>query len=210
MWGRGQRGNSAACSALAPLSVMSLTSHSGLCPLGTDSQGGGLVYVLGLCESLQQTLLWDWESLLPLQFPQVFAARGFEALFPCARSLGCLVHLTPQLFLLAYLCIHVGHPGLPSAPHLRLTCASPALVCHQLLPCRESSPTWLPISSPSTSLDECFFFNSLVFGLPWSLIFWQFWLVFVFKLVVILLLFVWGSEACLPMPPSLIYPQLSN
>ena len=31
-----------------------------------------------------------------------------------------------------------------------------------------------------TSLDECSFFNSLVVGLTFSLIFWQFWLFFVF------------------------------
>ena len=41
----------------------------------------------------------------------------------------------------------------------------------------------LPISAPSTSLDECFFFVSLVVGLPYSLIFCRFWLVLVFKLL---------------------------
>ena len=34
----------------------------------------------------------------------------------------------------------------------------------------------LPVSAPPTSLDECFFFNSLVVGLPYSSIFCQFWL----------------------------------
>ena len=34
---------------------------------------------------------------------------------------------------------------------------------------------------PPTGLDECFFFNSLVVGLPYSSIFCQFWLFFVFK-----------------------------
>ena len=32
---------------------------------------------------------------------------------------------------------------------------------HQLPPCRESSPPWLPVSAPPTGLDEYFFFN------PW-------------------------------------------
>ena len=41
--------------------------------------------------------------------------------------------------------------------------------------------TQLPISTPPTGLDECFFFNSLVVRLPYSLIFCQFWLFFVFK-----------------------------
>ena len=35
---------------------------------------------------------------------------------------------------------------------------------------------WLPASDPPTGLDECFFFISLVVGLPYSLIFCQFWL----------------------------------
>ena len=41
----------------------------------------------------------------------------------------------------------------------------------------------LPLSSPPTSLGECFFFISLVVGLPYSSIFCQFWLVFVLKLL---------------------------
>ena len=72
------------------------------------------------------------------------------------------------------------------------------------LPCRASPLPWLPSSSPPTSLDECFFFNSLVFRLRYSLIFWQFWLCFVFKLVVVLLSVVQG-ESYLPTPKS--YPE---
>ena len=53
-------------------------------------------------------------------------------------------------------------------------------------PCLKLSPPWLPVSSPPTILDECFCFNSLVVGLPYSSIFWQFWLFFVFKFVVVL------------------------
>ena len=40
----------------------------------------------------------------------------------------------------------------------------------QLLPYCTSSLPWLTVSSPPTSLNECFFFNSLVVGLPHSLI----------------------------------------
>ena len=58
---------------------------------------------------------------------------------------------------------------------------------HHLLPCCESPLPQLPISTPPTGLDECFFFNSLVVGLPYHLIFWWFWLFFVFKFVVVLL-----------------------
>ena len=49
----------------------------------------------------------------------------------------------------------------------------------------------LRVSAPPTGLDECVFFNSLVVGLPYSLIFCQFWLFFVFKL---LLSFFWLCE----------------
>ena len=52
-------------------------------------------------------------------------------------------------------------------------------------------PPWLPVSAPPTGLDECFFFISLVVGLPYSLIFCQFWLFFVFRL---LLSFFWLCE----------------
>ena len=48
---------------------------------------------------------------------------------------------------------------------------------------------WLPVSAPPTGLDECFFFNSLAVGLPYSSIFCQFWLFSVF--LNLLLSFFW-------------------
>ena len=103
----------------------------------------------------------------------VFSQR-FEALFPCTGTLGCVVCLclAPQLFLPVYLHSSVGPPCLPAATLLQVL----------------SAP--LPVSAPPTGLDECFFFISLVVGLPCSLIFCQFWLFFVFKFVVVLLLVV--------------------
>ena len=76
----------------------------------------------------------------------------------------------------------------------------PRLV-HQLLPSRESSLPQMPIFAPPTGLGKCFFFNSLVVGLPCSSIFWQFWLFFDFKFAVVLLV-VRGGTVCLPTPPS--------
>ena len=73
---------------------------------------------------------------------------------------------------------------------------------HQLPPCPASSLPWLPISAPPPGLNECFFFNSLVFGLPYYSIFWQFWLFFTFKFVAVLLLTVWGGKVYVPTPPS--------
>ena len=49
----------------------------------------------------------------------------------------------------------------------------------------------LPISAPPTGLGECFFFISLVVGLPYNSVFCQFWLFIVFKL---LLSFFWLCE----------------
>ena len=62
--------------------------------------------------------------------------------------------------------------------------------------CRAYSLYRLPISTSPTSLNECFFFNSLFVRLPYSSIFWQFSLFFV-----VLLLVVRGSKVYLPMPP---------
>ena len=91
--------------------------------------------------------------------------------------------LSPQLFLLVYLHSNVGPPSPPAAALLRVLSAR------------------LPVSIPPASLDECFLFNSLVVGLPYSSIFCQFWLFFVFKFVVVLLV-VRGGAVCLPTPPS--------
>ena len=113
----------------------------------------------------------------------MFLVRGFEALFPQAGALGCVVCLVPQLFLPVYLHANIGPPCLPAT-------ALPPVLSAQL-----------PISAPPTGLDECFFFNLLVVGLPYSSIFWQFWLFFVFKFIVVLLV-VRGGAVCLPMPPS--------
>ena len=94
--------------------------------------------------------------------PTGFIARGLEAFSSCAGILGFVVCLAPQLFLLVYPHANVGPPA-------------------AALPCILSA--WLPVSTPLTSLDECFFFNSLVVGLPYSSIFCQFWGFFVFKLL---------------------------
>ena len=91
---------------------------------------------------------------------------------------------SPQLFLPVYPHANVGPQGPPAT-----------VLLHVL-----SAP--LPISTPPTGLDECFLFNSLVVGLPYSSIFCQFWLFLVCKFVVVLLLVVRGGTVCLPTPPS--------
>ena len=90
--------------------------------------------------------------LLPPQPPQVFSVRRFETSFPPTGTLGCTICLAPQLFLPVYPHANVVLPILPTA-------ALPQVLSTQL-----------PVSAPATSLDECFFFNSLVVRLPYSLI----------------------------------------
>ena len=51
--------------------------------------------------------------------------------------------------------------------------------------------------------------KSLVVGLPYSSIFWQFWAVFILTLAVILLMVVQGGEACLSMTPSCLEVSLN-
>ena len=99
----------------------------------------------------------------------VFNQR-FEALFPCAGALGCVVCFAPLLFLPVYLCTNVGPWGFPATTFWGLLAAAwpvpfhnpPPRWVHQLLLCCESSPPWLPVSAPPTRLDVCFFFISLV------------------------------------------------
>ena len=67
--------------------------------------------------------------------------------------------------------------------------------------------TQLMVSTFPTGLDECLF-NSLVVRIPCSLIFWHFWLFIVFKLVVILVMVVWGSKAFVPIHPP--WPEPNN
>ena len=82
--------------------------------------------------------LWGWEFLPPLQLPQVFTVRGFEALFPHAGMLGCSVYLAPHLFLLVYLHTNVEPPG-PLHP----SCPSPLLL-----------PVWMNVSSLTVWLSD--------------------------------------------------------
>ena len=85
----------------------------------------------------------------------VFSQR-FEALFPCWDP-GLQVCLAPQLFLQVYLHMNVGLPSPPAATLLAL--GSPA----SALPAWSSSSHGRASPLP-TSLDECFFFKSLVLG----------------------------------------------
>ena len=113
--------------------------------------------------------------------------QWLEALFPHAGTLGCGV-------------CHPVHQLLPHWP----AAASPAS-CSFAHPTPQSATSLGPpaptlpqvLSTPAARLQpsyrsgECFFFISLIVGLPYGLIFCHFWLFFVFKL---LLSFFWLCE----------------
>ena len=90
----------------------------------------------------------------------VFNQR-FEALFPHCWNSG-LCGLSPGPAAAA--------AALPTQLH-----NSPPRWVGQPPSCHKSSLPQLPNSAPPTGLDECFFFISLVVGLPYSSIFCQFW-----------------------------------
>ena len=141
---------------------------------------------MSLANNLSCEFHWDFLQLQ--QPPHVFTVRGFEALFPHAGILDCVVCLAPQLFLPVYPHANMGLPG-PSAaasPGLPVTTRS----------CRVSSPPQLPDTILPTSLDECFVFNSLVVRLPCSSIFLAVLVIFfVFKFVFVLLLLLYEEES---------------
>ena len=96
------------------------------------------------------------------------------------------VYLAPRLFPPVYLHANVGQPSpqsatspgrpaatLPTRRHLARP-GPPATALPRVLSAQ------LPVSSPPTGLDQCFFFNSLVVRLPYSLTFCQFWLLLSF------------------------------
>ena len=169
------------------LSVTSFATHKQIGPFWCWFPGGWAC----VCSST----LWVSAMDSPVRL-EVSPAATNSIGFSSQRFWGLIsLHWNPGLCGLSY--SPVVPPSLSvlecGKSSLCLTCPSP------LLPFHTSSPPQLPVSAPLTSLDECFFFNSLVVRLPYSLFFWLF---FVFKFVVLLLLVVRGDKVYLSMPPS--------
>ena len=118
--------------------------------------------------------------------------RGFEALFPHAGTLGCVVCLTPQLFLPAY----------PDAHKCGTTCSTSCQLASPLHPGCPSLPlllVWMSVSSLTPWLSD---FHTVQFSGSSGYF-------FVFKFVVVLLLVVRGGKVyLLPTPPS--WPAVSE
>ena len=134
----------------------------------------------------------------------MFSIRGLRLYFPVLEpwvvGLSCSPVVPPGLSAREYGTTQSAVRNLPPGQVCQPPPCPPALlrVCSARLPIS----AWLPISVSPTTLDECFFFNSLVVRLPQSSIFCQFLLFFGFKFVVVLLLIVRGGKVYLPTPPS--------
>ena len=182
--GEGLRGSTGACSTLYWISVTPSTTHNQTGPLWCwFPSGWACAHSRPLWVSPTTSPVRLGVSPAAAQTPTGAFNQRFEALFPHAGALGCVVCFPPPPFLSVYLCANAGPWGLPAVawpapfhnPQPRWVWQPP--------PCCDSSPPWLPISTPPTGLDECVFFISLVVGLPYSSIFCEFWLFFVFKLL---------------------------
>ena len=182
MWRKGLRGNNIAYPALSQLSVTSSSTHKQIGPFWCwFPDGWACVRSRTLLVSPVNSPVRLGVSPTAASTPTGVSNQRVEALFPGAWTLGCVVCLAPQFFFPVYLQANVGPPSSQSA-------TSPSPSAAALL---RVFSTRLPISTPPTGLDECLFFNSLVVGLPYSSIFCQFWLFFIFKFV---LSFFWLCE----------------
>ena len=173
--------------------------HLSSCCPGADSQVDRSAYILGLCGTFKHTLpKWPAVSSAAPN-PTVFIAVNYEALFPSAGTLGCVVWPGAWIAPKVSLPIFIHHTWMWD-PLYRY--------CHFSMTQAISSPLWPPISTPPTHMDEYCFFKSLLVRLPYSSIFWQFWVFFVLRVVVIILVVPPGGKVSLPKPPS--WPEVPS
>ena len=83
----------------------------------------------------------------------VFNQR-FEALFPRTGTLGCVVCLTPQLFLPVYLHTNVGPPVLPATALPGLPATTLLQVLSAQLPVSVPPTVWMNVSSLTLWLSD--------------------------------------------------------
>ena len=155
--GEGLRGNNATCSTLSQLSVPSPTTHKQIGPFWCSFLGGWACVcsrTLGVSPSNSHVRLGvSPTATTPTGFfSQKFLRLYFPGLEPWVTQSVSLPNCSSSF-------IHTQKWDYQ--------------IC-QPLPCSESSPLRLPVCAPPTGLDECFFFNSLVMRLSYSLIFCQF------------------------------------
>ena len=155
-------------------------------------------YVLGPCRPFKW-LSWETCSFFHCSNTHwILQSEIVRFCFPGTWALDCTVR--PG----AGIACSQGIPPIFYSSHMNVrlpillaiaTTASPPLP-HCVL----SGPT--PHFCTFSALVEYGFFKSLVIRLPCNLIFWQFWVFFCFRLVVIFFMVGQGGGACLSMPPS--------
>ena len=192
MCGRGRRGSNGACSILCQFSVTSSTTHNQVGPFW--------YWFPGVWACVRSRTLWVSPTNSPVRLgvspaaastpTRVFSQRLLVFISPHWNPGLC--GLSRSLVVPPGLSVHKCGSTLSASHHFAWSTSRhlarpspPAAALPRVLSTR------LLISTPPTGLDECFFFNSLVVGLPYSLIFCQFWLVFFFNL---LLSFFWLCE----------------
>ena len=174
--GEGLRGSNGACSLLCRYSVTTTTTHNQIGPFWCWFLCGWVCVCSGtLWVSPMNSPVRLGVSPTASSTPIGVFSQRFEALFPHNGTLG-LQGLLSSLFVpLGLSSTSVGPQGL-SATASRVRQLQPCLFCSTIW-CLTAPPALsaqLPVSSPPTGLNECFFFISLVVRLPYSLIFCQF------------------------------------
>ena len=174
--GRGESGNNGTRWALGQLSVTFPDTHKQIGPVWCWFPGGWVC--------VHSRTLWVSPTNYPVQLgvsPAMVAPIGFYSqrfwvfISPRWNPRFCSLSRSPVV------------PSGLSACKCGITLSTShclALPVLQTPPCYTFSLPQLPVSTPATGLNECFFFNSLVVRLPYSLIFWKFCLSFIFKFVV--------------------------
>ena len=205
-WGRGREGAMAPASLSSGFQSFTPLPTIKLGPSGAGSRVGGPVHTLGPCGSLQQPLLWGWESLLlPPQPPRAFSIRGLRLYFPelepwvvrsaslpassqpfvqfiCAQIWGCRVLPTalPALFsatLSPALWVYLCKCGAAGSASAGTTCAIRPTLRQSQCHHSHASPL-LPGARlcPSYQPGWMFIFYFLGVGPPCCSILCQFWL----------------------------------
>ena len=159
---RGPRGNSAACSSLCQYSVTFPATH--------NQTGPFWCWFLDGWACVRSRTLWVSPADSPVRlgvsptatsiptgvFSQRFLRLYFSTLKTWVARSVSLPIVPPSLSSCKYgTDCSISHHLTHSSPHPRWATTLPQVLS-----------TWLPMSSPLSSLDECFFFNSLVVGLP--------------------------------------------
>ena len=185
MWERGQRGNNATCLALTLISVTSPTTHKQIKPFEVLPWcwfPGGWVCVYSRTQWAPPTDSPVRLAVSPAPTPpQVFTSRGFEAFFSHSGILGSAVLSCSTVVLPSLSTCECGTAQ-------SVSCCLTALPLHPGYLSSPFLPIWINISSLTPWL---FDFH------PYSSIFWQFWVFFLFLNWLLSFFWFWGKAKCI-------------